>query len=247
VDNCVDRPGYASSAWQAVAVRRLVSLLVALVLGLSLAACKGSDPGTSDKSPQDRLATAKKSFDNADYIEFTLTASSLPDGLQGLLSAQGTGTHDPAFTGEVKVQTKVTDLTAPLVAVDSTVYAKFPFVGWNKIDPSDYGAPDPANLMDPGSGVSSLFPATEHPQSGDSQRSGDEVLTTIDGTLPASAVKRVFPSSGDADFTVSYTLRSDDSIHSAKITGPFYDGSDDVTYTISFDLEADKVDIQAPA
>jgi lipoprotein LprG len=228
-------------------VRRLVSLVVVLLLGLSLAGCKGNDSGTSDKSPQDRLATAKKSFDKADYIEFTLTASSLPDGLQGLLSAEGTGTHDPAFTGEVKVQTRVTDLTAPLVAVDSTVYAKFPFVGWNKIDPSDYGAPDPANLMDPDIGVSSLFPATQHPKAGDSQRDGDEVLTTIDGTLPASAVKRVFPSSGDADFTVSYTLTSDDSIDSAKITGPFYDGSDDVTYTISFDLDADKVDIQAPA
>lgn len=221
--------------------------VVVLALGLALAGCKGGDAGSSAKSAQDRLAAAKKSFDTTDYIGFTLTTDKLPEGLQGLLSATGTGTHDPAFTGEVKVQTKVTDITAPLVAVDSTVYAKLPFVGWNKIDPADYGAPDPANLMDPDSGVSSLFTATEHPKEGSSQRNGSEVLTTIDGTLPASAVKTVFPSAGSEPFSVTYTLTADDAIHSATITGPFYDGSDDVTYTISFDLKADEVDIQAPA
>jgi lipoprotein LprG len=218
-----------------------------LALGLALAGCKGSDAGSSGKSAQDRLASAKKSFDTTDYIGFTLSTDKLPEGIQGLLSATGTGTHDPAFTGEVKVQTKVTDITAPLVAVDSTVYAKLPFVGWNKIDPADYGAPDPANLMNPDSGVSSLFTATENAKAGSSQRNGNEVLTTIDGTLPASAVKTVFPSAGSEPFSVTYTLNADDSIHSATITGPFYDGSDDVTYTISFDLKADKVDIQAPA
>jgi lipoprotein LprG len=227
-------------------VRRLGYLIVVLLLGLTVSACKGSDSGSS-RSPEVRLAAAKKTFDTADYIGFTLATSQLPDGVQGLLSATGTGTHDPAFSGSVKVQTKVTDITAPLVAVNSAVYAKLPFLGWNKINPSDYGAPDPANLMDPDLGVSSLFTATRSPKSGASQRNGDQVLTTIDGTLPASAVKHVFPSSGSADFDVSYTLTADDSVNSAKITGPFYDGSDDVTYTISFDLKADKVAIQAPA
>jgi lipoprotein LprG len=226
-------------------VRRLV-IFSALLL-LALTGCKGSDTASSDKSPHDRLAAAKKSFDTAKYIGFTLSTDKLPDGLQGLLSATGTGTHGPAFTGEVKVQTRVTDITAPLVAVDSSVYAKLPFVGWNKIDPADYGAPDPANLMDADTGVSSLFTATESPKTGDSQRNGDQVLTTIDGTLPSSAVKQVFPSAGSADFTVTYTLTSGDDIDSVKMTGPFYDGSDDVTYTIAFDLTADKVDIQAPA
>jgi lipoprotein LprG len=226
-------------------VRRL--LIFSAVVLFALTGCKGNDATSSAKSPHDRLAAAKKSFDTAQYIGFTLSTDKLPDGLQGLLSATGTGTHDPAFTGEVKVQTKVTDITAPLVAVNSAVYAKFPFVGWNKINPADYGAPDPANLMDPDTGVSSLFTATENPKTGQSQRNGDQVLTTIDGTLPSSAVKRVFPSSGSSDFTVTYTLTSDDEINSVKMTGPFYDGSDDVTYTIAFDLRADKVDIQAPA
>jgi lipoprotein LprG len=223
-------------------------LVFAVLALLALAGCKGSGHAESDsESPSERLAAAKESFDAATYIAFTLETDKLPDGLQGLLSADGTGTHDPAFTGDVKVQTDLTDITAPLVAVDGDVYAKFPFVGWQTLDPADYGAPDPANLMDTKVGISSLFTAVEDPKVGDSQRDGAEVLTSISGTLPGDAVHKVFPSSGTEAFTVTYTLTSDDDIDDATITGPFYDGEDDVTYTIDFTLNADAVDIQAPA
>ncbi len=225
-------------------MRRLV--VACLVVVLAVAGCKGSDTSSSDKTPEARLTAAKKSFDTTKFIGFTLATEQLPDGLQGLLSASGTGTHDPSFTGDVKVQTSVTDISAPLVAVDGSVYAKLPFVGWNTINPADYGAPDPSNLMDTDTGLSSLFTATVAPTAGGSQRSGDQVLTTIDGSLPGDAVRHVFPSAGAADFTVSYALTSDDRVASAKISGPFYDGSADVTYTVDFDLQASPVDIQAP-
>jgi len=225
-------------------VRRLVA--AAAVLIVAVTACDGGST-SNEAPPEDRLAAAKERFDSAEYIGFTLATEQLPDGLEGLLSATGTGTHAPAFTGEVKVQTAATDLSAPLVAVDDRVYAEFPFVGWSTIDPADYGAPDPANLMDTDAGISSLFTATEDPEAGDESRDGDEVLTTIDGTLPGDAVQQVFPSAATDDFTVSYRLTSDDDVASADISGPFYNGSDDVTYTIQLDLEADQVDIQAPA
>jgi lipoprotein LprG len=227
-------------------VRRLALLCAVVVLAVT--GCKGSgSSGTSTESASDRLTAAKKSFDTSKYTAFTLQTDHLPDGLEGLLSASGTGTHDPAFTGDVKVQTDVTDITAPLVALGGRVYAKLPFVGWQTLDPSDYGAPDPAGLMDTSTGISSLFTAVQDPTVGDSSRDGSKVLTSISGTLPGDAVKRVFPSAGSGSFDVTYTLTSDDDIDDAKITGPFYDGHDDVTYTIDFTLDADPVDIQAPA
>jgi lipoprotein LprG len=227
-------------------VRRLA--LVCAVVVLAVTGCKGSGAASTDgESPSDRLAAAKKSFDNSVYTAFTLQTDHLPDGLQGLLSASGTGTHDPAFTGDVKVQTNVTDITAPLVALDGQVYAKLPFVGWQTLDPADYGAPDPANLMDTSTGISSLFTAIQNPKVGDSSRDGSKVLTTISGTLSGDTVQHVFPSAGSDSFDVTYTLTSDDDIDGATITGPFYAGQDDVTYTIDFTLDADAVDIQAPA
>jgi lipoprotein LprG len=225
-------------------VRNLLLAVAALTLALS--GCSGDDPAESDETPEDRLAAAKTGLDEAEFIEFQLETESLPDDLEGLLSATGTGTHDPAFTGEVKVQTGLADITAPLVAVDDTVYAELPFAGWSEIDPAEYGAPDPANLMDPDTGISSLFTATTDVSEGDSERDGERVLTQIDGTIPGDAVQAVFPSAGTSDFAVTYLLDEANVVDSVRIDGPFYDGYDDVTYRIDLDLEGDEVQIEAP-
>lgn len=225
-------------------MRKLVLTAVALIVVLT--GCTGeSGPTPSDLSPEERLAEAERNLDAADFISFTLKATSLPDGLEGLLSAKGTGTHAPAFTGEVQVQSNV-DLTAPLVAVDGTVYAKLPFVGWSVLDPADYGAPDPADLLAREGGISSLLAATTDLREGDSERTGEQVLTAIDGTLPGTAMQSVFPSAGSEDFTVNYTLTDGNDLSGVQVTGPFYPDVADVTYQIDLDVDAESVDIQAP-
>jgi lipoprotein LprG len=224
-------------------VHKLV--LTAACLVFALCGCKGNDDsGNEDQTPDERLAEAKTSFDDAEYIKFSMATDNLPDGVDGLVSAEGTGTHAPAFTGEVDVQTAIA-INAKLIAVDGKVYAELPIVGWTDIDPADYGAPDPATLMDTESGISSLFTSTEDAEEGDSTRDGSEVLTTIDGTIPGEDVNAIFPSAGTDPFEVSYTLTDDNTLKAITITGPFY-GSDDVTYDLDFDLDADPVEIEAP-
>jgi lipoprotein LprG len=226
--------------------RSTVMQSVAIGLGagcLVLAGCGGSD--SSDDPPEDRLAAAKTSLDDADFIGFTIETDDLPSDVDGLVKAEGTGTHEPAFTGKVDVDAAVS-ISADVVAVDGVVYADLPVIGWNEIDPADYGAPDPAALMDTDSGISSLFTATEDLTSGDDVREGSDVFSTIDGTIPGDAVNALFPSAGTDPFDVSYRLTDDDEIDAITVTGPFYEGSDDVTYQLDFDLDADEVDIQPP-
>ena len=222
-----------------------LGVLAAVLLVSVLTGCKGSSDTSSDESPTDRLAAAKTSLDKAEYVGFTLNTDNLPEGLDGLLSANGTGTHAPAFKGEVKVQTAI-DFSAPVIAVDGKVYADLPFTGFTDIDPAQYGAPDPADLMDTENGISALLPQTQDATVGDTKRDGSVVLTEINGTLPGEAVQGVFPSAGTGDFDVTYTLTSDDVLDGVTITGPFYGGSDNVTYRIALDLEADPVTIEAP-
>lgn len=222
--------------------RRPVLLTVALLV--SLTGCQGSD-APAGKSPAERLAEAKQSFDAAEYIEFTLASDDLPTGIDGLLSAKGTGTHSPAFDGEVQVQTDF-NITAPLIAVDGDVYVKLPFSSWSTIDPAVYGAPDPAQLLADDGGISSLFTATESLAVGGEKRDAEAVLTNVEGTIPGAAVSHVFPSSGAGDFDVTYTLTDENVIDSVEITGPFYHGSEDVTYSIDLNLDGDAVDIEAP-
>jgi lipoprotein LprG len=236
--------------WEAFPVRstdrrvRLRGSAVVLVCTLTLAACSGGS-SDNDEPAADRLAAAKTSLDDADFIGFTLATDNLPSGVDGLVKADGTGTHDPAFTGDVDVKTAIS-ISAPIVSVDGVVYAQLPIVGWRQIDPADYGAPDPAALMDTDTGLSSLFTKTVGPTLGDQVRDGDQVLDTIDGTLPGADVKALFPSSGDGDFDVTYAVTSDDAIASIDVTGPFYGDNGDVTYRLTFDLDADAVDIQPP-
>lgn len=235
-------------AWQAVTVRTAMTLrpvLLAAAALIALTGCKGGDSPSNDQTPDERLAEAKQSFDAAEFIEFTLASADLPSDLEGLLSAEGTGTHAPAFDGEVKVQTDF-DITAPLIAVDRDVYVKLPFSAWSTIDPAVYGAPDPAQLLADDGGISSLFAATEGLETGDERRDGENVLTNIEGTIPSESVKQVFPSTGAGDFDVTYTLTGANDIDGIEITGPFYDGSDDVTYTIDLNLDGDPVEIEAP-
>lgn len=230
-----------------VPVRRLTRAVAVLaVLGTVVTGCTSGGSSSSTLTASQRLSQAKHDFDRAKFIHITLNATTLPTDLPAALqSADGTGTHAPAFTGTVEVRTGLT-ITAPVVAVNDTVYAKFPFAGWTRLDPAKYGAPDPANLLDRQSGVSALLVETQQPKRTGSRRSGHEVLSTISGTLPGQAVHRLFPSSGGADFTVVYTLSSDNHLTGMTITGPFYAGHSDATYKLDLDTHATPVTIRAP-
>jgi lipoprotein LprG len=222
-------------------VRRLTTLMVVVLF--AVAACSGS---TSNRQPvADRLVAAKKSFDDAKFIGFTLSSDHLPGGVSALESAHGTGTHAPAFTGSVQVM-KGLSIDAGLVAVDGAVYAKLPFVGWSKINPADYGAPDPAALMNRRTGISSLLTDTVAAKTSGSERSGSTILTKVDGHLPGKYVHALFSSSALTSFKVTFTLTDGNALHGVSITGPFYGDHGDCTYSIIFDLTADPVTITAP-
>lgn len=217
-----------------------------LMLTGAAAACSGAGSSSSDESVSDRLTAAKASFDAAKYISFSLTSDNLPGDVSALESAAGTGTHAPAFTGDIKVHRGLS-FSAPIVAVGGVVYAKLPFVAWSKINPADYGAPDPAALMDRRTGLSSLLIHTTGATLDGSERSGSTVLTKVTGSLPGKDVHALFPSAAETPFSVEFLLTADDELHSVSMTGPFYGDASDGTYAIDFDLAADPVDISAPA
>ncbi len=221
-------------------------MVVLLTMLAGVAACSGSSGGDSGQTAEQRLAAAKKSVDDATYIGFTVTSDNLPGGVSALQSAQGVGTHAPAFTGKVQV-IKGLSFSAALIAVDGKVYAELPFVGWTTIDPASYGAPDPAALMDRSTGLSSLLTDTVDPQIDGSERSGSTVYTKISGTLPGKAVRAFFASAADSDFKVEYLVTSANDLHSVAMTGPFYGDHGDSTYTIVLNLSAAPVTVTPPS
>jgi lipoprotein LprG len=211
---------------------RRVAVLLALVTALS--ACSGKKEATA--SPEDTLAAAKKNLDETSGLRIGLSTPKLPTGVNGLLTANGVATHAPAFTGTIKVAASGITADADVVALDGVVYAKLPFTSkFVRIDPGDYGAPDPADLMNADGGLSSLLTAVQDVQAGAQVRDGKVVLSSFSGTVPGKDVATVIPSAKEsANFDATFTVTDEDELAKAVLTGPFYAGGGDVTYTISF-------------
>jgi lipoprotein LprG len=245
-----------ASVWKGDPVitrNRLVSTALAGALAASsLTACGGSDDsggGGSDATPEEVFAAAKTNLDETSGVDLTLSTKDLPDGVTGVEKADGVGTHAPAFEGTITVVLSGQAFEVPVVAVDDKVYAQVPLTtGWQDIDPSEYGAPDPAQLMSTDTGFSSLLPATTDVEKGDSVRGGTdnkEILTEYTGTVPGDTVKNIIPTAS-GDFEATYTITDDDELRSARLTGVFYPDSESMTYTVTFDDYGTDKDITAP-
>lgn len=227
------------------------TLLAAVAATVLLAGCSGSDDsGKKDgQTPEQALAAAKKTLDETSGVRFALDSDGVEPGAQALLSAEGVLTDAPAFDGKIVVQIAGLKPEVPVIAVDGKVYAQLPLTtGWQDIDPAAYGAPDPAALMSPDNGLSSMLTATTDVTKGETVRGGEgnkEVLTTYQGTLPASAAKVIVPSVvGDVDAT--YTLTADDELREAELSGDFYGTGRTETYTVTVDDYGTQKDITAP-
>lgn len=210
------------------------------------AACGDGDESAED--PTEVLATAAANLDATTGVALELTAEEFPDGLDGLVGATGVGTHAPAFEGTVDLLVNELSLEVPVVAVDGLVYAKLPFtVDYSEVDPAEYGAPNPANLMDPETGISTWLTAVEDVEAGDAVRDGEAVLTPYSGSLPGEAVARTIPSADtDATFAVTFSVDDEGLLRTVDATGPFYGEQGDVDYVVTLTDYGVDTDITQP-
>ena len=228
---------------------------------IGLTACSDDGGGVTDNksadadddgevSAEEVLALAKSMLDETSGISLTLDTDDLPDGVDGIVNAEGVATHAPAFEGVATVSLSGSPFNIdPLVAVDGKVYASIPGVPiTQEIDPEEYGAPDPAGLMDPDDGFSSVLTATEDVEEGETVRGGSdnsEILTEYTGTVAGDVVENVIPSA-EGDFEVTYTIAENGELREARLTGVFYPGSEEMTYTLGIDDYGTEKDITAP-
>ncbi len=231
------------------AARPLTLLAAVLVPLLVLAGCGGSTTkAKAEPSPTQVMTTAKKNFDDASSVTIALSTTSTPTSGNGVLGATGDVTHPAAFKGDVKVVLSGLTATVPITSVGGKVYAKLPLqTKYSVINPSEYGAPDPADFANPEGGLSSLLTQIDGLKKGEQTRSGDQILTSYSGALPGAAVKKVIPSA-DAKQTYKTVVGVDQKGYAStvKVTGTFFAGSSDVTYNVAFSGYGKGVKITAP-
>ena len=230
---------------------RLAPLALTGALLIALSGCGGDEdsPAAADQTPEEVLAVAKTTLDETSGLQLTLSTTDLPDGVTGILEASGIATSAPAFEGSITVSLSGQAFEVPVVAVDGLVYAELPLTsGYQEVDPGEYGAPDPAGLVSPETGFSSLLPETTDLAEGESIRGGSnnaEILTEYTGTVAGSVVANIIPGAS-GDFDATYTITEDGELREAVLTGVFYADEDSMTYTVGFDDYGTQQDITAP-
>jgi lipoprotein LprG len=231
-----------------MSVRRWSWLVVAAALALGVTAC-GSKSASDLGDPATVLKTAQQKLEDTSGVTLTLTTDDLPDGVQGVQGASGTVTDAPAFDGTLTAVISAGSFPVPIRAVDGKVYAQIPLtLGWSEVDPCDYGAPDPAQLISADQGIPAILAATTDVKKGDDVRGGKdnkEVLTTYTGTVPESAAAHLIPGA-TGTFDATYGITPDGELRTASLTGAFYSGKPDMTYTLTVDDYGTSKDISAP-
>jgi lipoprotein LprG len=227
-------------------LRRLLTLLLACAVLTT--ACGGGS--SSDGDPATALKTAQQKLESTSGVRISLNTDNLPDGVQGVRSASGTVTDAPAFDGTLGVVLSAGSFSVPVRAVDGKVYARIPLTpAWSEVDPGDYGAPDPAQLLSADQGIPAILAATTDPKTGGQVRGGTdnkEVLTTYTGTVPGSAVAHLIPGASGDTFQASYAVTSDGELRQVSLTGVFYSGKPSMTYTLMLTDYGTTADITAP-
>lgn len=232
--------------------RSMMAVSAALAGLLAVTACSGGGGSKADvtKAPTaaEQLATAKKTLDDAASVHLTLRSQDVPKSVDGVLGADGDGTHAPAFKGTFDARLKGLQASVPVIAVEGSLYLKLPFApAYIKTDPQTYNAPDPASFFAPDHGITTLLPATKDPVLGETARDGKEVVRTITGTLPGKAVADLLVIGDQSgSYQVTYGIVQDDNqLRTVKLTGPFFPGATS-TYTLRLDHYGDPVEINKP-
>lgn len=220
---------------------------IVLTLSALLTGCGGTEDNSTGNTSE-VLALAKKQFDETASVRLVLATTSVPTSGDAVLGASGVLTHQPAFEGTVKVLLGGFNAEVPIVSVDGVVHAKLPLTTkYGVIDPSEYGAPDPADFADLDRGISAMLLELEDAEEAGQKRDGDQVLTTYTGTLSGSFVQPVIPSA-DADGTYAAVvgIDADGRLVTLSVTGDFFAAEDEVTYDLEFEGYGENVVIEAP-
>ncbi|TYL45085.1 LppX_LprAFG lipoprotein [Nocardioides sp. BGMRC 2183] len=235
-------------------VRRLaLAVAVPAVASLVLSGCTGGgdEQESDDQTPEDVLAEAKTLLDETSGITLRMSTPDDP-GTDYLSEATGTIVADPAaFKGQISGRVAgFPGSDIGVVSVDGSVYIDVPLQGWtDEYAPADFCAPDPATLLDPDSGVSSILTAAEDVEAGEAQRNEDDasvVITPYTGTVPGGSMRTILPCAADEDVEATFEVDDDGYLRTVEMTGSFFESADPITYTIAIEEYDVSEEITAP-
>lgn len=217
----------------------------ALVLLTGCSGTKEPPPPT----PAQALQGARAKLDGAGTVAFTLRSERVPADAAGVSGAKGHGVMDttkPRFSGTITGRIQGVSAEVGLIAIGDKAWMKFLSDRYAPVDLEQLGAPNPAALFVPGTGLSSLLADTADPKRGERSRLGSEVVQLYTGTVPGKDVERLFKiGDGTSPVAAVWGVTESGELRSGQLTGTFY-GTGEQIYRVVLSDYGTPVEITAP-
>ena len=217
-----------------------------MVAGTAVTGC-GSTPAAD---PHALLQQAKRIIDATPSLHFVITSMGASGSGTLITGGEGDALRPESFSGTLNVVRSGFSVRVRIVSTGGQFLVELPFTThYEKANPSDYGFGDPAILLDPNKGLSSLLVTPLSEQTAARDRLNGEELDEVDVTLPGDRVAALL-TSADKSKPVRGRIGIDASNHQIRrvvLTGPFFDASTDSTFTLVLDRYGENVTITPPA
>jgi hypothetical protein len=227
-------------------MRRRVALPAAVLIAAStLAACGSSSPKVS--APV-LLQKARATLDAAPSVHFVLTSTNVGLSSTNLTGGEGDLTRPSSLKGSFRVAIKGLTANVKVVSVGTVFEAELPFTTtFTKTNPANFGLTNPALLLDPDKGLTSLLNIGQNPSLGPTKRVGGELLDTVNYTVPGDAIP-VLPDANPSQ-PVKLTVGVNPSnyqLRTVTLVGPLTSATSNSTFVVTLSNYGEHVDITLP-
>jgi lipoprotein LprG len=215
-----------------------------------VAAVAGCGSQSTPTDARTLLRQAKQVIDDTPSLHFTLSSSGASGTGTVISSGQGDARRPDGFTGTLVVMQSGFTVHVGIVSLGGAFYVKLPFsTGYSVTNPGNYGFGNPATLLDPNKGLSSLLVDATSAAGDGVDRLNGEQLDEVAVTLPGDRVAALL-TSADKSQPVRGRIGIDATTHQIRrvvLTGPFFDAHRDSTYTLVLDNYGENVTITPPS
>jgi lipoprotein LprG len=176
--------------------RPILAVLAALSIATALIVSCSSGPKPSGAPLPDATALVKQSSDTTKNVKSVHLVVSVRGKIKGLPVKTLTGdlTMSPATAakGDAKITVSGSDVDAPFVVDNGTLYAALTAGKWDNFGPAA-NIYDPSLILNPDTGLANLLANITNPKSDSRETINGQDTIKITGTAPVDAVNGLVP------------------------------------------------------
>lgn len=216
-----------------------------VVLVGALAACGSSTPKVS---AQTLIQRAKAKADASSAVHFTLTSSKVATSGTNITAGNGDIARPDAIQGSFTVLISGFGANVKVVSKGGVFEALLPFAkAYVKTNPASFGLTDPAQLLDPNHGLTSLLAQAQNPKLTGQTRISGELLDTVTFTVPGATIPVLPDSNPSKPVTLIVAVNpSNYELRQITLIGPLTTAAYNSTFVVTLTKYNEQVNITLP-